>query len=137
MSGADGDEKVAILRRAFVAFNEGNIEVPLSLMCEDVDWPNTVEGGRIQGREAVRAYWTRMFKIFIPRLEPVCIGALAPGRTIACGHERFTDTLTGDELVHKRFRHVYTWNGDRVVHLDASEPVSVDPGDCDQAARAT
>jgi ketosteroid isomerase-like protein len=127
-----------VLRRAFDAFNEGDIELPLSLMCEDVDWPNTVEGGRLAGRDEVRAYWMRMFEIFIPQLDPLCIRALAPGKTIACGQERFIDTVTGQELAHKRFRHVYTWRGERVAHLDASEPPpAVDPADCDQTARAT
>ena len=48
-------DEVALLRRAYEAFNARDIEAVLSLLQPDVDWPNVMEGGREHGHEAVRA----------------------------------------------------------------------------------
>ncbi len=47
------------LRRAYAAFNARDIEVVLSLMYQDVEWPNGMEGEYVYGHDGVRAYWTR------------------------------------------------------------------------------
>ena len=52
------------------AFNDREIEAVLELMHPDVDWPNAWEGGRVHGREAVRAYWTRQFQEISGQVEP-------------------------------------------------------------------
>jgi hypothetical protein len=50
-------------------------------MHPDVDWPNAFEGGRVHGREAVRAYWTRQFQQIDARVEP--LGFRAVGEVVA------------------------------------------------------
>ena len=52
------------------AFNEREIDAVLDVMHPDVDWPNAWEGGRVHGREAVRAYWTRQFEEISGQVEP-------------------------------------------------------------------
>src|SRR5215212_9196071 len=42
------------LRRAYAAFNARDIEVVLSLMHQDVEWPNGMEDGYVYGNEGVR-----------------------------------------------------------------------------------
>jgi hypothetical protein len=42
------------LRATYVAFNARDIDAVLAQMTADVDWPNAWEGGRVQGRDAVR-----------------------------------------------------------------------------------
>ena len=59
-----------VLRRAYEAFNARDIEAALELMHADVDWPNGMEGGRVAGRDAVRAYWTRQFGMIDSRVDP-------------------------------------------------------------------
>jgi hypothetical protein len=39
-------------------------------MHPDIDWPNAWEGGRVVGREAVAAYWTRQFESISSKVEP-------------------------------------------------------------------
>jgi ketosteroid isomerase-like protein len=110
------------LQRAYAAFNRGDIELPLSMMCEDVDWANTIEGGREQGREAVRAYWTRVLDLLVPRVDPLGIEQGEGGTTVVYGQQRFNDSATGRLLAHQHFQHVYTWRGGLVARMDAVEP---------------
>ena len=51
-----------VIRAAYRAFNERDIDAALELMHPDVDWPNAWEGGRVNGRQGVRDYWTRQFE---------------------------------------------------------------------------
>jgi hypothetical protein len=39
-------------------------------MHPDVDWPNGMEGGRLQGHQEVREYWRRQFDLIDSRVEP-------------------------------------------------------------------
>ncbi len=50
-----------ILSGVYDAFNRRDIDAALARMHPDVDWPNAWEGGRVHGRDAVRAYWERQF----------------------------------------------------------------------------
>ncbi len=51
----------ALIEQAYSAFNKRNIDGALALMTEDVSWPKASEGGRVQGKEEIRAYWTRQW----------------------------------------------------------------------------
>ena len=48
-----------LVRRAYEAFNARDLDTALSLMHQDVDWPNAIDGGRVRGHDAVRGYWER------------------------------------------------------------------------------
>ena len=61
---------VDTLRAAYRAFNARDVEAALELMHPEVEWPNAWEGGRVIGREAVRAYWTRQFESIQSTVEP-------------------------------------------------------------------
>jgi hypothetical protein len=50
-----------LLRRAYEAFNARDLDGALAPMHPDVDWPNAIEGGRVHGHAAVRAYWAAQF----------------------------------------------------------------------------
>jgi hypothetical protein len=43
----------------YSAFNQRNIDGALALMRESVSWPKASEGGRVVGKEEIRAYWSR------------------------------------------------------------------------------
>ena len=55
------------LRSLYQAFNKRDIDAVLAAMSEDVDWPNAWEGGRVHGKQAVRAYWTRQWQEIDPK----------------------------------------------------------------------
>jgi hypothetical protein len=81
-----------LLASASTAFNRMDIDGALAAMQPDVEWANGMEGGFVHGHDAVRAYWTRRWRIIDPDVEPVsfeeepghrasgCPGSLGPGR---------------------------------------------------------
>ena len=44
-----------LIEQAYSAFNKRNIDGALALMTEDVSWPKASEGGRVVGKEEIRA----------------------------------------------------------------------------------
>ena len=62
-----------LLIAAYQAFNARDIDTILVMMHPDVDWPNGMEGGRVNGQENVRRYWMRQWGILEPHVEPVGI----------------------------------------------------------------
>lgn len=62
-----------VIRQAYRAFNERNLEAALRMMDPDVDWPNAWEGGRVRGHAAVRDYWTRQWQALDPKVTPISI----------------------------------------------------------------
>jgi len=129
-------ELARAVRGAYEAFNLGEIESPLSLMHDDVDWANTIEGGREQGRAAVRAYWTRVRGLLVPRVEPLRLQTAGPDVTVVFGRQRFSDRTSGEPLAHEYFQHVFTWRGELVARMDAVEPKLAERLRLDQAAPA-
>ena len=60
-----------ILRLAYRDFNSRNIDAVIARMHPEVKWANGMEGGHVDGKEAVRAYWSRQFVTLNPHVEPV------------------------------------------------------------------
>jgi hypothetical protein len=130
LTGAPGASAVGALRCAYGAFNKGEIESAISLMCDDVDWPNTIEGGRERGRDAVRDYWTRLRGLVVPRVEPLRLRPDEQGRIVVEAHLVFSDPATGQPLAHERAQHVFRFRGDLVERMDVREPQRLDPSWC-------
>lgn len=96
-----------LLERAYKAFNARDLETALSLMHPDVDWPNGMEGGRVQGHSGVRDYWTRQWKMIDPHVEPLSFSTEHDGRTAVEVHAVVRD-LDGKVLADHKVLHVYT-----------------------------
>lgn len=58
-----------LISQAYSAFNQRNIDAALKLMSERVSWPKASEGGRVVGKQEIRAYWTRQWAEFDPRVD--------------------------------------------------------------------
>jgi ketosteroid isomerase-like protein len=98
--------EIELLRGVYAAFNRRDIDAVLALMDRDVDWPNGMEGGRMQGTDAVRAYWSRQFEILDPCVEPQGFTAEADGRIAVHVHQVVRDK-GGHVLVDQMIQHVY------------------------------
>ena len=49
-------ETKTIIEQAYSAFNKRDIDGALALMTQDVSWPKASEGGKVVGKEEIRAY---------------------------------------------------------------------------------
>jgi ketosteroid isomerase-like protein len=91
---ADFDRRVALLRRAYDAFNRRDVGGVLPLLAPDVAWPNVPERTTLRGRGAVRAYWLGQFRTADPRVEPTGFLPRADGAVVVGVHQVVRD-LTG------------------------------------------
>jgi len=107
----------AIIERAYSAFNKRDIDGALALMTEDVSWPKASEGGKIVGKEEVRAYWTRQWGEFDPHVEPLAIIEEDGGKVRVTVHQ-LVKNLQGDVLSNSEVLHVFTVNTGLIAAMD-------------------
>jgi hypothetical protein len=103
------------------AFNGRDIDAVLANMHPAVDWPNGMEGGRLQGHDAVREYWTRQWSMIDPRVEPQRVSTDESGRIQVDVHQVVHD-LEGRLLVDRMVQHIYDVEDGLIVRMDIREP---------------
>jgi hypothetical protein len=109
-----------LVAQAYSAFNQRNIDGALALMSENVSWPKASEGGRVVGKEEIRAYWTRQWQEFDPHVEPIEVIDRQGGKTDVRVHQ-FVKSLGGDVLSDSEVWHVYTIANDLIERMDIQE----------------
>ena len=113
------DTKI-IIGRAYSAFNRRDIDSALALMAHDVSWPKASEGGKIVGKEEIRAYWTRQWAEFDPHVEPLAMTD-SDGGTIRVRVHQLVKSLQGDVLSDSEVLHVFTVNGGLIAAMDLGD----------------
>ncbi len=107
-----------LIADAYSAFNRRDIDGALALLSENVSWPKA-EGGRVVGKEEIRANWTRQWEAFDPYVEPVEVIEGA-GKT----HVRVRQvvrSLGGEVLSDSEVWHVYIVADGRIERMDLGE----------------
>lgn len=109
-----------VIEQAYTAFNRRNIDGALALMSEDVSWPKASEGGRVVGKEEIRAYWTRQWKEFDPRVEPLAVTVEDDGKIRVRVHQ-LVKNLQGDILADGEVLHVFTVKGGLIAGMELGD----------------
>ena len=122
-----------VIEQAYSAFNKRDSDGALALMTQDVSWPKASEGGRVVGKEAVRAYWTRQWRQFDPHVEPLAISDENGGKTRVRVHQ-LVKSLQGEVLSDSEVLHVFTLNNGLIEAMDLGD--EADSGGSPSAAFA-
>jgi len=109
-----------LIAQAYSAFNQRDIDSALALMSENVSWPKASEGGRVVGKEEIRAYWTRQWQEFDPHVEPVEVIDREGGKTDVKVHQ-LVKSLGGDVLSDSEVWHVHTIVDGLIERMDLKE----------------
>ena len=109
-----------VIEQAYSAFNKRDIDGALALMTQDVSWPKASEGGRVVGKEEVRAYWTRQWRKFDPHVEPLAMSDEKGGKTRVRVHQ-LVKSLQGDVLSDSEVLHVFTLNNGLIEAMDLGD----------------
>ena len=109
-----------IIEQAYSAFNKRDIDGALALMTPDVSWPKASEGGKIIGKEEVRAYWTRQWSEFDPHVEPLAITE-EDGDKIRVRVHQLVKSLQGDVLADSEVLHVFTVKSGLIAAMDLGD----------------
>jgi ketosteroid isomerase-like protein len=107
-----------ILRAAYAAFNDRDVDAAIALMHPEVDWPNAWEGGRVTGRQAVAEYWHRQFAQISSIVEPEWFDHNPDGTIAATVHQVVSDAKTGELQADTRVQHRYRLEDGLVVRMD-------------------
>jgi len=110
----------ALMTHIYAAFNRRDIDGTLACMSETVDWPKASEGGRVIGKEEIRAYWTRQWAEFNPHVEPIEVIDRADGKTDVKVHQ-IVKSLGGAVLSEQDVWHVYTIKDGLIERMDINE----------------
>ena len=116
-----------IIEQAYSAFNKRDIDGALSLMTQDVSWPRASEGGKVVGREEVRAYWTRQWSEFNPHVEPLAITGEDEGK-VRVRVRQLVKSLHGEVLSDSEVLHVFTRSGGLIASMDLGDEAEQEAG---------
>lgn len=106
-----------VIRKAYNAFNDRDIEAALSVMHLDVDWPNGWEGGHVYGHNGVRDYWTRQWAAINPFVEPVDFYNDETGR-IVVKVRQVVRNLEGNIIFEGMVEHSYLVEGGFIKSME-------------------
>jgi len=118
-----------LIEEAYTAFNMRDIDAALALMTEDVSWPKASEGGKVVGKEEIRAYWTRQWSEFDPHVEPLDITE-EDERKVRVRVHQVVKSLHGEVLSDGEVLHVFTVTaGGLIAAMDLGDEAdtSADP----------
>ena len=113
----------ALIEQAYSAFNKRDIDSALALMAEDVSWPKASEGGKVIGKEEIRAYWIRQWAEFDPHVEPLSIIEEDGGKVRVKVHQ-LVKSLQGDVLSDSEVLHVFTMNSGLIAAMNLEDETS-------------
>ena len=109
-----------LIEQAYAAFNKRDIDGALALMTQDVSWPKASEGGKVIGREEIRAYWTRQWGELDGRVEPLAITEEDGGKVRVRVHQ-LVKNLHGDVLSDSEVLHVFTMKSGLIAAMDLGD----------------
>jgi hypothetical protein len=109
-----------LITRAYAAFNKRDIDGAFVLMSEHVSWPKASEGGRVVGKDEIRAYWTRQWKQFDPHVEPIQVIDRSDGKTDVRVRQ-LVKSLEGNVLSDSEVWHTYTISDGLIDRMDIKE----------------
>jgi ketosteroid isomerase-like protein len=116
-----------LIEQAYSAFNRRDIDGALALMTEDVDWPKASEGGRVQGKEEIRAYWTRQWREFDGHVEPLEITE-EDGDKVHVRVHQLVKNLQGEILSDSEVLHVFTMNNGLIAAMHLGDAADATAG---------
>lgn len=117
-----------LIAEVYSAFNQRNVDAVLALMSEDVSWPKASEGGRVVGKDEIRAYWGRQWKEFDPHVEPLEVIDRGSGKIDVKVHQ-LVKSLGGDVLFDGEVWHFYVTVDGLIGRMDLEQ----NPTDSDQS----
>jgi hypothetical protein len=109
-----------MIEQAYSAFNRRDIDGALALMTQDVSWPKASEGGKVVGKEEIRAYWTRQWSEFDPHVEPLAMTEEDGGKTRVRMHQ-LVKSLQGEVLADSEVVHVFTVKSGLIAAMDLGD----------------
>ena len=111
----------SLIARVYSAFNQRNIDGALAFMSDNVDWPRASEGGRVIGKDEIRAYWTRQWKEFDPHVDPLEVLDHHEGKRVHVRVHQLVKSVDGTVISDSEVWHVYTVANGLIERMDLGD----------------
>ncbi len=108
---------IDLIKKAYSAFNERNIDKALSTMQPKVQWSKAWEGGYISGHDEIKQYWTRQWNEINPNVEPIGFNERQNGSLEVEVHQKVKD-LQGNSMFDGTVKHIYTFEDGLIKTMD-------------------
>jgi ketosteroid isomerase-like protein len=104
------DARKALLVDAYRRFNGRDVDGLLSMMTDDVEWPDVPNQAVLRSKDAIRQYWLGEFAVTDPQMVPTeFVPGGAEDEIVAVVEQEVRD-LSGAVLVDRReMRHRYSF----------------------------
>src|SRR5215204_1537554 len=109
-----------LIRKAYSAFNERDIDTALSTMQPDVQWSKAWEGGYISGHDEIKKYWTRQWNEINPNVELVGLNERENGSLEVKVHQKVMD-LKGNSMFDGIVKHIYSFKDGLIKTMDIEQ----------------
>ena len=109
-----------LMAQAYSAFNRRDIDGTFALMSETVSWPKASEGGRVIGKQDIRAYWTRQWAEFDGYVEVIQV-IDREARKVDVKVHQIVKNLKGDVLSDTELWYLYTIANGLIERMDIKE----------------
>lgn len=106
-----------LIKNAYSAFNDRNIDKALSTMQPDVQWSKAWEGGYISGHDKIKQYWTRQWSEIDPIVIPICFNQRQNGSLEVEVHQIVKD-LKGSPVFDGIVKHIYNFESGLIKTMD-------------------
>ncbi|MFT3912138.1 MAG: nuclear transport factor 2 family protein [Ferruginibacter sp.] len=106
-----------LIKKAYSAFNDRDIDRALSTMQPTVQWSKAWEGGYISGHDEIKKYWTRQWTEINPKVEPVGFNERQNGSLEVQVHQKVKD-LEGNSMFDGQVKHIYTFEDGLIKTMD-------------------
>lgn len=108
---------IDLIKKAYAAFNERNIDKALSTMQPKVQWSKAWEGGYISGHDEIQQYWTRQWNEINPNVEPIGFNERQNGSLEVEVHQKVKD-LQDNSMFDGMVKHIYTFENGLIKTMD-------------------
>jgi len=118
-------DRTATIEALYRALNQRNLDAALAHFGPGATWPNAEGGGTVSGHDALRAYFTALWKKVDPIMEPVRIEPGPAGQTRVVV-DQLVRSQDGKVLDHGQFEHMFAFDGPFVSRM-VSTPLADEP----------
>jgi ketosteroid isomerase-like protein len=116
LKGRNISPEETCLSAMYRAFNARDLEAVVSRLSPSIRWPNAWEGRWLEGREAVRRYWTRQWAAMEVSVTPTRFETLPDGQIRVTVHQTAWD-LGGTLLSNRMVTHTYQFSDGLVTAM--------------------
>ncbi|UAL08783.1 nuclear transport factor 2 family protein [Caulobacter segnis] len=125
------------IAQLYDAYNGRAFDRCVAMLTDDVEWPNEVESGVIEGREAVRTYLTEVTAPLRAHYDLISLHTDARGRVSVLSRQAIASAVDGSLWSSTRVAHRFTLKDGQIARLEAEQDVQATtfPGIADLLTR--